>query len=212
MGFELSAVTERIPRSYRRRLFEACNEHAMVFIVINLFLYGSLTKPLFGGLFIGGVLIHEAGHYVAQRYYGYNPKLYVFPLLGAGVGEPYNDDENEDLHTAGRRDIFLAGPAASLSVSAISSVVFLATGMYALLTFAIVLAFNDLFNLLPFSDMDGGRTDDVRQTLWKQEDRVESALTGMAHTLLVAGNVAIIAALLLTQRVSLHDVMRGLVS
>ena len=190
--------------------FEFCNTYAWPMVIFNLLLYGLLLTPTFAVLFVGAILLHEGGHYIVQRYYGTNPDLYVFPLLGAGVSEPYRDKEsNVSLSNKAKRDIFLAGPTVSLVLSASAVLAYTYFGHYEFLAFAIVFSLNEIFNLLPFWKVDGGRTHTISKK-FRENQPHQVIITRTAHAGLMLGNIALLLYLLVAESVSINIFLEGI--
>jgi Zn-dependent protease len=99
----------------------------------------------------GSVLLHEIGHYLAVRRFGFAAELPMFlPGLGAFVKwRGANVDENI------RAQIALAGPLFGLLSGLISYGVFLATGHAVWLAVAHVAGWINLLNLIPVFIFDG---------------------------------------------------------
>jgi Zn-dependent protease len=97
--------------------------------------------------------VHEIGHVAALRRYGIPASAPMFvPGIGAFVRmKQYPADAREDARVG------LAGPVWGLGAAVVSYAAFLATGAPILAAIARVGAWLNLFNLLPFWQLDGGR-------------------------------------------------------
>ena len=98
------------------------------------------------------LIVHEGGHYVAMRIFGYrNLRVFFIPLLGAAVsGQNYN--------VAGWKKalVFLAGPLPGIAAAFPLGILAYAAGDERLAMVALIsLALNGI-NLLPFIPLDGG--------------------------------------------------------
>jgi tetratricopeptide (TPR) repeat protein len=103
-------------------------------------------------------LLHEAGHFVGMRVFGYrNVKMFFIPLFGAAVsGRRYGAPAWQEAV------VLLLGPLPGLFLA-----LFLAAGGFVpspdhwLSTFTTMLIVINAFNLLPIKPLDGGRLLDV---------------------------------------------------
>ncbi len=105
-------------------------------------------------LFITGiVLLHESGHFIAMKYFGYTDvKIFFIPLLGGFVsGAPRKISQWQRVVT------LFAGPAPGILLGTGMLLLYQQTGdrLYYQLSF-FLMALN-AFNLLPVSPLDGGQ-------------------------------------------------------
>jgi Zn-dependent protease len=103
--------------------------------------------------FVISIYVHEMGHVAALMRYGIKASAPMFiPGLGALVRlkQPLYDPRQEAR-------VALAGPAWGLGAALAAYAVFLATGFAYWAALAKVGALINLFNLLPFWQLDGGR-------------------------------------------------------
>jgi len=104
--------------------------------------------------FTVSLLIHEMGHFYAAKRQKIDVTVPVFiPYLGALINfkeNPYNAEQEAYIG--------IAGPIAGTLAAFASYGLFLLTGYTPFLTIAILGSFLNLFNLIPLSPMDGGRT------------------------------------------------------
>ncbi|MCU0835213.1 MAG: hypothetical protein MUC77_12405 [Chromatiaceae bacterium] len=111
------------------------------------------------GMLLIVVLLHEGGHFLAMKSFGYRDlSIFFVPLLGAAtLGHKADATPGQKLW------VYLAGPVPGLVLGALALVAGLAAGNSTLLTFAIVALVVNLLNLLPISPLDGGR---ILEVLW----------------------------------------------
>lgn len=152
--------------------------------LISLAIYGFLFYFIFSGdiTYIAAVLvvlmIHEFGHFFAMKAFNYsNVKLFVLPLLGA-----YVTGKKAIVSQRQMSIIILAGPLPGMIIG------------FSLLLFTLffpnerihmlgnIFLFLNLFNLLPFMPLDGGR---LLETLFARHN----------HTLRVIFTIISIAAM-----------------
>jgi len=103
--------------------------------------------------FVFAILVHETGHWVALRHYGVNVSSPIFvPFLGAAVfaKEMPKRVYHEAITAA-------AGPAFGFLITALFFVIGIAYNSGLFLAIAYLSGFINLFNLIPFGFLDGGR-------------------------------------------------------
>ena len=129
---------------------------AIFFIVIGAHLSGELS---FAFALFAVLALHEAGHWVAMKWFGHNnAAVYLIPLFGsltAGDGKIQTSPMKQLL-------IFLAGPLPGILLALIVWVItiniFPASDIPAFLSkFIIILLIVNYLNLLPLFPLDGGR-------------------------------------------------------
>ncbi|HBV87434.1 site-2 protease family protein [Desulfosporosinus sp.] len=131
------------------------SKFAGTFITMGLtaLLYAQIYGWLFAVGFVGVIFIHEMGHYVTSKKLGLDVSAPTFiPFLGAFIRmKSMPNSVREEAITA------IGGPAAGALIT------FVCLGLYMLTSspywagLAYVSAFINLFNLLPFGSLDGGR-------------------------------------------------------
>lgn len=122
-------------------------------MLLSVAVYAWIYGWMYAAGFVGLILVHEMGHYVAARQRGLNVGLPTFiPFVGAWIElkERPHDVETEAY-------VGLAGPLVG-SVGALA-VYFLARQFDNSLLLAVAYSgfFLNLFNLIPISPLDGGR-------------------------------------------------------
>lgn len=123
---------------------------ALLFVGLGGFQWGWRSVVLTAA----AIGIHELGHVLAMRVFGYkNVRMLFVPLFGGlATGEPRELDATKNALVA------LAGPACGLAVAAAAGVAALWAGAPAwLVQFAWVSLMLNVFNLLPFVPLDGGQ-------------------------------------------------------
>jgi len=134
---------------------------ALVLLTKGKFLIGILAFvgvywSLFGKWFAigltGSVLIHEMGHYLMVRRYGFSAQLPMF-LPGFGAYVKWNG-ANVDVGV--RAQISLAGPLFGFLSGLIAYGIFLSTGHGVWLAVAQFAGWLNLLNLIPIAFFDGG--------------------------------------------------------
>jgi len=132
--------------------------HALALTFASMLVSIACYSFLFGFVvsvgFTLSLLVHEMGHWLAAKKQNIKTTVPVFiPFLGALINfkeQPYNAEQEAFIG--------IAGPIAGTVAVIVSYVLFLLTGYAPLLTIAMLGAFLNLFNLIPLSPMDGGRT------------------------------------------------------
>jgi Zn-dependent protease len=126
--------------------------------LLSLFVYIAVYYALFRSfryifLVIVVILIHEGGHYLAMKIFGYRDiKLFFVPLLGAFVSG------SSHAATPFQRSLMiLAGPVPGIFIGMILFSLFAISGYHFLFEAAILFLLLNAFNLLPFTPLDGGQ-------------------------------------------------------
>jgi Zn-dependent protease len=129
----------------------------LVILVVSLLIFFQL------GLFRGGLpsivmliavlLIHETGHLLGMRLFGYrNVQMFFIPFFGAAVS-----GESRNVATYKKAIISLLGPLPGILMGCVLLFMFAGTGREIYFTLAAMFIFINCFNLLPFFPLDGGR-------------------------------------------------------
>jgi Zn-dependent protease len=129
----------------------------LIWFVVSLFLFyqlGLFQNSAYNiWIIIIVIFIHEAGHYVAMRAFGYlDVKIFFIPFLGAATS---------GIHTnqSGSKKVIvsLAGPMPGIIIGIILGVIYFRTSNDMLLQPARMFLLINTFNLLPLFPLDGGR-------------------------------------------------------
>lgn len=129
----------------------------LVILAVSLLIFFQL------GLFKGGLqgvltiilvlLIHETGHLLGMRLFGYkNVQMFFIPFFGAAVS-----GESRNVATYKRAIISLLGPVPGIIIGCVLIFMFATTGRQNYFNLAAMFLFINIFNLLPFYPLDGGR-------------------------------------------------------
>jgi stage IV sporulation protein FB len=140
--------------------------------LLSLLLYAGIYYLIFRdlksiALLLAVIILHESGHFVAMRIFGYaNVKMLFIPLFGAFVsGQPGSTD-------AGRKMIVLfAGPIPGIILGMVSAFIYTLTQQHIFYQLALMFIFLNAFNLLPLTPMDGGQMLEVlfpEHSIWVQ--------------------------------------------
>ncbi|MHC4503185.1 MAG: site-2 protease family protein [Planctomycetota bacterium] len=126
----------------------------LVVSVVLFYTLGIFEQPVPDTLILlGAIFIHEMGHLVAMKLFDYqNVQMFFIPLLGAAVS-----GQNAEAAGWKRAVVTLMGPVTGLALAFGLSVWWLRTGERLLGQAALTFAALNLFNLLPFYPLDGGR-------------------------------------------------------
>jgi Zn-dependent protease len=128
------------------------NIKAMLSILAFVGIYWALYGWWFAIGFFASIFVHEMGHYVTVRWYGFAADAPVFiPGFGAFVRW-----QGANVDPATRARISLAGPLFGFGAAMVSYSLFAATGGGVWLAVAHVGAFINLLNLIPVFIFDGG--------------------------------------------------------
>ncbi len=123
-----------------------------VSIVAFLAVGGAMWDWSFVAMIIPILLIHELGHLIAMKIFGYkNVNMFFIPFFGAAVtGRHYN--------VAGWKKaiVSLAGPLPSIALAIVIEIIGFVTTTEWLTKAALLMLIINLLNLLPFLPLDGG--------------------------------------------------------
>lgn len=120
----------------------------LFFVVFCLFL--SWEKAL---IISGSLFFHEYGHVFAMQRYGMKVKgMYFIPFVG-GAAVPASRMPSHESDVV----ISLAGPVFGLILAFATVIAYVATGSSTLGAAVVLMAWLNLFNLLPVFPLDGGR-------------------------------------------------------
>lgn len=131
--------------------------------VISLVIYAFLFYTIFdknisymAGLLVV-LLIHELGHFFAMKLFNYNNvKLFFIPLLGAYVSGKKTVISQRQMSV-----VILAGPLPGIIIGFCLFLVDIFYPNEQMAMLANIFLFLNLFNLLPFMPLDGGRLIEV---------------------------------------------------
>ncbi|TAH04876.1 MAG: hypothetical protein EAZ17_01630 [Sphingobacteriales bacterium] len=126
--------------------------------LFSLALYVSVYYILFRdlrsiGLLVLVIVVHELGHYLAMRAFGYrNLEMMFVPMLGA-----YVSGQHESVEPAKRLIVLFAGPIPGLVLGTMFGMLYSYQHHYILYLLALMFIMLNLFNLIPIAPMDGGQ-------------------------------------------------------
>jgi Zn-dependent protease len=122
-------------------------------MLLSVFAYAFVFGWWYAVGFVGLLLIHEMGHFLAARKRGLNVGLPTFiPFVGAWIQlkEQPMDAETEAF-------VGIAGPMLGSAAAFVCYMLARETGSALLMALAYAGFFLNLFNLIPLSPLDGGR-------------------------------------------------------
>lgn len=145
--------------------------------VISLVIYAFLFYTIFdknisymAGLLVV-LLIHELGHFFAMKLFNYNNvKLFFIPLLGAYVSGKKTVISQRQMSI-----VILAGPLPGIIIGFCLFIVTIFNPNEQMAMLANIFLFLNLFNLLPFMPLDGGRLIEV--LFLKQNHNIRTIFT-----------------------------------
>jgi Zn-dependent protease len=122
-------------------------------IALSVLAYARGQGIAFGVAFVGLILIHELGHGAAMKAYGIRSGWPVFiPFFGAMIAM-----KDKPEHPRIEAAIAYAGPVAGTAASLVCAAIGLAFHEPFWMALAYTGFFLNLFNLVPFGFLDGGR-------------------------------------------------------
>jgi Zn-dependent protease len=140
--------------------------------VLSLLLYAGIYYLIFKDtrsiiLLLAVIIVHESGHFIAMRSFGYtNVRMLFIPLFGAFVsGQPSAVDPGKKMV------VLFAGPLPGIILGMISAYLYTIHHEHLFYLLALMFIFLNVFNLLPLTPMDGGQMLDILfpdQSRWVQ--------------------------------------------
>lgn len=152
----------------------------LVFMGLGLF-----NQSISGILMLVGVLlIHELGHFISMKLLKYKDlQMFFIPLFGAAVSGTATAPSGLK-----KAIVSLMGPAPGIIFGLVAGVIYLKTSQPLLAEFAVTSLFLNVFNLLPFHPLDGGRF--FEAILFSRHPRLE--LVFKILTTLALGGIALL--------------------
>jgi stage IV sporulation protein FB len=99
------------------------------------------------------IVLHELGHYVAMRAFGYrNLEMLFVPMVGA-----YVSGQHESVEHSKRLIVLFAGPIPGLVLGTMFGMIYSYNHQYIFYLLALMFILLNLFNLIPIAPMDGGQ-------------------------------------------------------
>jgi Zn-dependent protease len=131
--------------------------HAIVVLVLTIVLFGAAEflrgNPIKLAWLVVVLLIHESGHFVGMKLFGYRDvRMFFIPFFGAAVS-------GRSLHVPGYQAalVILLGPLPGIVIGVLLGLVNLITKSQTVGELSLLFIVLNGFNLLPFMPLDGGR-------------------------------------------------------
>lgn len=154
------------------------------FITLALFawLSGGFDDPAILAILIAVLLIHELGHLVAMKMFGYRDvRMFFIPLFGAAVsGRP------QGVAAWKRGVVLLAGPVPGLVFAFVAMQLGLPNGRMIVANLVSVMLVVNFFNLIPLVPLDGGKLVELVAFGRKAQGELAVALISAAGLVLLA--------------------------
>ncbi len=133
----------------------------LIYIAVYYAIFRDLRSVL---LLVIVIFIHEMGHFIAMKLFGYSDvKMFFVPLLGAFVS-----GNAKEISLSKKAIMILAGPVPGIILGMLCLWLYMITRNSFLYQFALLFLFLNVFNLLPVSPMDGGQ---LLETLYLHSNR-----------------------------------------
>lgn len=142
----------RVSWQARLRLFGGT---LLAFLVVGLLLTMSFDSQSVSTWLIltFAVLVHEMGHFLGMRYFGYkNIRMFFIPLFGAAVS-----GHNVNVSVVQESIVLLLGPVPGLLIGCVCGILYLLTQAELWREGAFVFVLLNGVNLLPLYPLDGGQ-------------------------------------------------------
>lgn len=169
---------EREP-AYAAKPFAAARNSDRSRTMLSLVLFVGLFYLWFGDLryvilLLGIIFIHEIGHLTAMRIFGYKELSMLFiPMLGAVVS-----GEKDRVSQRQRSIILMAGPMPGIVIGSILIVAALQMGNESMGQAGALFIMVNVFNLLPFVPLDGGRL--IETLFFANKEVIKSIFLGLS--------------------------------
>lgn len=148
-----------------------------LFVLVFFLLFGQDLRFLI--VMIGVLAIHELGHFIAMQKMGFKDmQMFFVPVLGA-----YLAGGETEIPQKERIWIIMAGPAPGIILGLLLFFVANQFNLPDLLLPAQIFLFLNVFNLLPFSPLDGGR---LAESLYFDKNHTVQIVSMMIVTALLA--------------------------
>jgi len=125
------------------------------FVTLALFawLSGGFDNPAILAILIAVLLVHEMGHFVAMKLFGYTDvRMFFIPLFGAAV-----TGRSQGVAAWKRGVVLLAGPVPGLVFAFVAMQLGLPSGRMTVANLVSVMLVVNFFNLIPLVPLDGGK-------------------------------------------------------
>ena len=168
-------VTEQLrdllsPKTSWRRNLLVLGATVALFVVLGL-VESTLSFVM---ILVGVLLVHESGHYLGMRLFGYrNVRMFFIPLFGAAVS-----GIGTQVSPLKKGIVLLLGPVPGIVLGTILAFVYRAYPGYWLYEVGILLVLLNAFNLLPLLPLDGGRL--FHLVLFSRNRYIEAAFSLLA--------------------------------
>ncbi|MBN2211701.1 MAG: hypothetical protein JW709_09940 [Sedimentisphaerales bacterium] len=141
-------------------------------LIVTLILFIAVMGGRFtfvdGLIVIGVLLVHEGGHYLGMKLFGYRDvKMFFIPFMGAAVAGQARTPKGWQQVI-----VSLLGPTPGLLIGIVLGIIALKTEQPNLMKVARLAMFINAFNLLPFVPLDGGRI--LETVLFSRHPAVEA--------------------------------------
>jgi len=169
----------------RRRQGRSDPKRNLVILAVTLFIFFSVAR--FGGLtdvvlVVAVLLVHELGHLAAMRLFGYkNVQMFFIPMLGAAVS-----GTSRNVATWKKAVVCLMGPLPGIVLGLIIGAIYIVTDHLLLQRMMLMFLGINIFNLLPFYPLDGGRF--LREILFSRNRYAE-----LVFRILASGGLLLLA-------------------
>jgi len=156
----------------------------VIFLLISIMIFfqaGLLEGgPLDIMIIIVVILVHEAGHFMGMKLFGYrNVQMFFIPFFGAAVS-----GESRDVSTSKKALVTLMGPVPGIFIGIVLGIVCTINNSPVYFQFALMFIFLNAFNLLPFFPLDGGRL--LQEVLFSRNRYFEIVFRILAALMLMA--------------------------
>ena len=161
------------------------SNNSMLRSLLGLFAYALLFYVFFeqSVVYVATILlviiVHEMGHFIAMRIFNYsNVKIFIVPLLGA-----FTSGKKQEVSQRQMSIIILAGPLPGIIFGSLLLYVY-GTHNETIANLAYTFLLLNVFNLLPFYPLDGGR---LLETLFSRDNFTIRLVFGIISIIVLGG-------------------------
>ena len=180
-GFSCGEVLEEIRRQETAKKSWTSNltmllVSMVIFYRIGLFENG-VTDVL---IIILVILVHEAGHFIGMRLFGYkNIQMFFIPMFGAAIS-----GRSKNIAAYKKTLVALLGPVPGIFIGFLLGIVYAFTEIAIIQRMMLMFFVINIFNLLPFFPLDGGRF--LHEALFSRNRYIELIFKILASLAIIA--------------------------
>jgi Zn-dependent protease len=184
-GFTAEEVLEEIERQQSEKKNWTSNLTILIITMIIFFQLGLFDRGVSDVLIvIFVILVHEAGHFIAMHLFGYkNVQVFFIPMFGAAVS-----GQSQNAPAYKKAIVTLLGPVPGIFLGLACCIAYAVTRTPFLHRLMAMFLLINIFNLLPFFPLDGGRF--LHEVLFARNRYIELIFRVIASLILIGIGLA----------------------